>query len=51
MAEHIATSLAIAPEDFEAGWFGQHGSLGHAHALFGDKLTPLMTELNERLVA
>jgi type I restriction enzyme R subunit len=51
MAEHIATSLAIAPEDFEAGWFGQHGSLGHAHALFGDKLAPLMTELNERLAA
>jgi type I restriction enzyme R subunit len=51
MAEHIATSLAIAPEDFEAGWFGQHGSLGRAHALFGDKPKPLMTELNERLAA
>ena len=51
LAEHIATSLAIAPEDFEAGWFGQHGSLGHAHALFGDKLAPLMAELNERLAA
>jgi len=51
MAEHIATSLAIAPEDFEDGWFGQHGSLGRAHALFGEKLKPLMTELNERLVA
>jgi len=51
MAEHIATSLAIAPEDFETGWFGQHGSLGRAHALFGDKLKPLMTELNERLAA
>lgn len=51
MAEHIATSLAIAPEDFEAGWFSQHGSLGRAHALFGDKLKPLMTELNERLAA
>jgi type I restriction enzyme R subunit len=51
MAEHIATSLAIAPEDFETGWFGQHGSLGRAHALFGDRLRPLMTELNERLAA
>lgn len=51
MAEHIATSLAIQPADFEAGWFGQHGSLGRAHALFGDKLKPLMTELNERLAA
>jgi type I restriction enzyme R subunit len=51
MAEHIATSLAIRPDDFEAGWFGQHGSLGRAHALFGDKLKPLMNELNERLAA
>ena len=51
MAEHIATSLAIEPEDFETGWFGQHGSLGRAHALFGDKLQPLMAELNERLAA
>ena len=51
MAEHIATSLAIEPDDFEAGWFGQHGSLGRAHALFGDKLKPLMAELNERLAA
>jgi type I restriction enzyme R subunit len=51
MAEHIATSLAIAPMDFETGWFGQYGSLGRAHALFGDKLKPLMVELNERLAA
>jgi type I restriction enzyme R subunit len=51
MAEHIATSLAIEPADFETGWFGQHGSLGKAHALFGDKLRPLMAELNEKLVA
>jgi type I restriction enzyme, R subunit len=51
MAEHIATSLAIEPKDYENGWFGQHGSLGKAHALFGDKLQPLMTELNERLAA
>lgn len=51
MAEHIATSLTIEPEDFETGWFSQHGSLGKAHALFGDQLRPLMAELNERLVA
>jgi type I restriction enzyme, R subunit len=51
MAEHIATSLALAPEDFEAGWFGQHGSLGRAHALFGERLQQLMRELNERLAA
>ncbi len=51
MAEHIATSLNVAPDDFESGWFGQHGSLGRAHALFGEKLNPLMKELNERLAA
>ena len=51
MAEHVAASLAIEPEDFESGWFGQHGSLGRAHALFGDRLRPLMANLNERLAA
>jgi type I restriction enzyme R subunit len=51
MGEHIATSLAIEPADFETAWFGQHGSLGKAHALFGDQLKPLMAELNERLAA
>ncbi|MGI9167219.1 MAG: DEAD/DEAH box helicase family protein [Pyrinomonadaceae bacterium] len=51
MAEHIASSLALAPDAFETGWFSQHGSLGHAHALFGNQLTPLIAELNERLAA
>jgi hypothetical protein len=51
IAEHIATSLAIEPADFETGWFSQHGSLGKAHALFGEKLKPLMTDLNARLAA
>ena len=51
MAEHIATSLAIEPADFESGWFGQQGSLGRAHALFGNELKPLMTDLNARLAA
>lgn len=51
MAEHIATSLAIEPEDFETGWFGQQGSLGKAHALFGDRLKLIMAEMNERLAA
>jgi type I restriction enzyme R subunit len=51
MAEHIATSLSIETEDFQDGWFGQHGNLGHAHQLFGDQLQPLLDELNQRLVA
>jgi len=51
MAEHIATSMEIQPVDFEDGWFGQHGSLGKAHVLFGEKLQPLLAELNGRLAA
>lgn len=51
MAEHVATSLAIEPGDFETGWFGQHGSLGRAHTLFGERLGTMMQELNERLAA
>jgi type I restriction enzyme R subunit len=51
MAEHIATSLAIDTDDFQDGWFGQHGSLGKAYALFGEKLKPLLAELNETLAA
>jgi len=49
MAEHIATSLSIRPDDFEDGWFGQQGSLSKAYKLFPE-LVPLLSELNERLV-
>ncbi|MEQ1896663.1 MAG: DEAD/DEAH box helicase family protein [Vicinamibacterales bacterium] len=51
IAEHIATSLSIEKDDFASGWFGQQGSLGRAHAIFGDRLEPLLAELNERLAA
>lgn len=51
IAEHIATSLEIQPEDFQDGWFGQHGGLGNVHRLFGDRLKPMLAELNERLAA
>ncbi len=49
IAEHIATSLSIENDDFEVGWFSQHGSLGKAHTLFGKQLEPLLTEMNQRL--
>ena len=51
MAEHIATSLAIEPEAFQDGWFGQQGGSGRAFKVFGDKLQPILAELNERLAA
>lgn len=51
MRDHVATSLAIQPADLETGWFGQHGSLGRAHTLFGHQLATLIEELNARLAA
>ena len=51
MAEHIATSLAIDPDAFQDGWFGQQGGYGRAYKVFGDKLPGLLAELNERLAA
>jgi type I restriction enzyme R subunit len=49
--DHIATSLAIEPDDFEYVPFSQRGGLGKARALFGDNLAPLLAELNSRLAA
>ncbi|MFA9479348.1 type I restriction-modification enzyme R subunit C-terminal domain-containing protein [Phycisphaerales bacterium AB-hyl4] len=49
--DHIATSLAIEPDDFEDVPFSQLGGWGKAHQLFGDKLSDLLDELNGRLVA
>jgi type I restriction enzyme R subunit len=51
IAGHIATSVVIEREDFETGWFGQHGTLGRAFQLFGNRLDGLIAELNEKLVA
>jgi type I restriction enzyme R subunit len=49
--DHIAASLTIAADDFEAVPFVQHGGLGKAHELFGDQLKPLLDELTEVLAA
>ena len=51
IAEHIGNSLAIEIEDFQYDWFGQRGSLGRAHELFGDDLNRIVNELNEALAA
>ena len=48
---HIATSLSIERESFEDAPFAQKGGLGKVYALFGEKLEPLLAELNERLAA
>jgi type I restriction enzyme R subunit len=49
--DHIATSLSIEPDDFDLAPFSQRGGLGKAHLLFGDKLSPLLDELNTVLAA
>ncbi len=49
--DHIATSLSIEPDDFDYAPFSQRGGLGKAHQLFGDKLLPLLEELNQTLAA
>ncbi|MBN8597727.1 MAG: DEAD/DEAH box helicase family protein [Planctomycetes bacterium] len=49
--DHIATSLAIDAEALEEVPFKQMGGLGAAYEVFGQSLTGILEEMNERLVA
>jgi type I restriction enzyme R subunit len=49
--EHIATSLAMEPEDLEYAPFAQRGGLMKARKVFGPKFREVLEELNEVLVA
>jgi type I restriction enzyme, R subunit len=49
--DHIAASLAISPDDLQYAPFSAHGGLGKAYEVFGDRLNPLLDELNEALAA
>ena len=51
MKENIAGELGITPESFEYTPFVEHGGIGKAAQVFGDRLTPLMDELTEVLAA
>ena len=52
MRDHIASSLAITPQDLQDVPFVQRGGLGRASMLFGpQRLTALIDELNAELVA
>ena len=51
MKQNIAGELGIAPESFEYTPFVEHGGIGKAVQVFGDRLTPLMDELTEVLAA
>ena len=50
IAEHSATSLEITTDDFNYVPFSEHGGLGRAYQLFGNKLPEILDELNARLV-
>ena len=50
IANHIAGSLEIQVDDFEFAPFSINGGLGKAYALFGEKFSSIITELNEVLV-
>ncbi len=49
--DHIASSLRIERDDFEDVPFAQMGGLGRVYELFGERLQPIIEELNERLAA
>ena len=48
--DHVACSLTVDPDDFEYVPFREKGGLGRAYALFGDRLSLLLEELNEVLL-
>ena len=49
--DHIASSLAVEPEDLELDPFSRWGGMGRAQQVFGDRFLPLLNELNEVLAA
>jgi type I restriction enzyme, R subunit len=49
--DHIASSLAVEPDDMELDPFSRWGGLGRAQQVFGDRFLPLLSELNEVLAA
>ena len=51
MRDHVATSVEIEVDDFDAAPFVQEGGLGRAAALFGKDLEGVIRELNEVLAA
>ena len=49
--ENIAAELGIVPESFEYTPFAEHGGIGRAAQVFGDRLRPLLNDLTEVLAA
>lgn len=48
--EHISTSLSVEMDDFDNPPFFDRGGRYKAYTLFGEKLEPILTELNKELV-
>ena len=48
--DHIASSMAIQPDDFEYSPFAQKGGLGKAYSIFGGELDQILGQLNGALV-
>jgi type I restriction enzyme R subunit len=51
MKENIASELGIGPESFEFTPFVEHGGIGRAVQVFGDRLNPIIDDLTEALAA
>jgi type I restriction enzyme R subunit len=51
MKENIATEMGITAESFQLMPFAEHGGIGKAVQVFGDRLTPITDELTEALAA
>jgi type I restriction enzyme R subunit len=51
MKDQIAGEMGISAESFEFTPFVEHGGLGKAYQVFGEQLTPLLSELTEALAA
>lgn len=49
--ENIASEMGITPESFQYTPFAEHGGIGKAVQIFGDRLTPITDELTEVLAA
>src|SRR5262249_34447737 len=49
--DQIAASMGIEMDDFEYAPFAQRGGAGRAYQVFGERLEPLLNELNEVLAA
>ena len=49
--DHIATSFHLERDDLDMAPFDGEGGLGKMYQLFGERMDPLIAELNEALVA